>query len=229
MDIIAIDPSLTCTAVVINNLKFVYVARHVACTGSGCLKRWFREVAPNINLRLFDLKYVTDLTYTDHEILKFKRYSNIINHIVADIQANCGNIASAKLAIEGYSYSSSSGPLIDLVTFGTILRSSLFMAGIEDINIIPPQELKVKSAMLTYGWSKTRKNKYTNSDGKAAGSFTKHDMMKCLLDSDDHDEWTNKIGEHKDEILSLKSIPKPIEDINDATLLYRWLLSIGNI
>lgn len=56
----------------------------------------------------------------------------------------------------------------------------------------------------------------------AGGSFKKPRIYKALLHNNNlkGDKWVEFIREHSDEILGMKSIPKPIEDINDAKTLY---------
>ena len=81
--------------------------------------------------------------------------------------------------------------------------------------------------MLTYppiykNKAKT-KIEYRNNEGVAGGSFKKPDMYKVLVENTDlqNDSWVKFLAEHSEEQLSMKSISKPIEDINDSYILYQ--------
>lgn len=227
MDIVAIDPSLVCTALVINDKKFVYTGTHISHTEKGKMKRWFQEFDDIVTIRSFDLSVDGSLTHTEQENAKLSKYIKIVDCIIGDILFECADHTTARVAIEGYSYSSAAGPLIDLVTFGSILRYRLLSSGVAKLIIIPPQELKTKAASLSYPAIKKGKvTKYVNDDGKSAGSFKKRDMLQCLIDvpNSSADSWIERLREHKDELLNLKATPKPLEDVNDAKLLYEWLL-----
>lgn len=227
MDVIAIDPSLVCTALVVNDKKFVYTGSHISHTEKGKLKRWFEAFDDLVTVRDFDLSVDNSLSYAEQEFAKLNKYVKIVSCIMADIRRECNDVTTAKVAIEGYSFSSAAGPLIDLVTFGTILRYSLLKASVAKIIVVAPQELKTKAASLSYAPIKKGKAvKYVNGDGKSAGSFKKRDMLQCLIDMPNTgtDKWVEKLREYKDEVLNLKATPKPLEDVNDAKLLYEWLI-----
>lgn len=226
MNVICIDPSLICTAVVINDKKFVYAAEHIVYTENGKMKSWFHAFEKLCTLRTFDVSLKCE-KYTECENQKIILYKKIINDILLDIEKNVNDFSNCIVAMEGYSFSSVSGPLIDLVTFGTILRYNL-LERFNNIHIIAPQQLKHYAASLVYPEVKKGKIiKYINNDGISAGSFKKHQMMQCLLDYADlnKDEWIENLNLYKNEIMKLKSIPKPIEDINDAKLMYHWVIN----
>lgn len=227
MDCIAIDPSLVCTALVVNDKKFVYTGNHISHTEKGKLKRWFELFDDIVTVRSFNLSADSSLSYAEREFAKLNKYVKIVSAIMDDITVECKDLHTAKVAIEGYSFSSTAGPLIDLVTFGTILRYSLLEASVGQIIIVAPQELKSRAASLSYPPTKKGKLvKYVNADGKAAGSFKKQDMLRCLIDMPNtgSDVWIERLREYKDDALSLKATPKPLEDVNDAKLLYEWLI-----
>lgn len=226
MDIVAIDPSLTCTALVVNDKKFVYTGTHVAYTSKLKLKSWFEVVSHVLTIRDYNLNIDKTIKYSESELIKFANYRKMCSDIISDILACGANLSTAIIGIEGYSYSSSAGPLIDLVTFGSILRQMLLDNGATNIIIIPPQELKTKAASMVYPCIKRGKViRYENNNGVPAGSFKKQDMLQCLLDDVliIHDEWVDVLKEHSVELLALKATPKPIEDVNDSKLLYEWL------
>lgn len=226
MDIIALDPSLISTALVVNDTKFVYTGTHVAYTSKMKLKSWFERVNNVLTIRDYDLVVPKNVQYSQSEFIKLTKYRTICNDIVNDIAA-CGvHLPTAVIGIEGYSYSSSAGPLIDLVTFGTVLRQNLMDRGATNILIVPPQELKTKAASMVYPRIlKGKIVRYENNSGIPAGSFKKQNMLQCLFDDPElvNDQWVNVMQEYHQELINLKSTPKPIEDVNDAKLLYEWL------
>lgn len=234
MNYVAIDPSLTCTAMVVNDKKFVYTTAGVAHTKKAELKRWFAGADDLVTYRIFDeLPY--DLSHSDLELKKLFHYDFMVYKILKDVLDNIDHNEPVHIGIEGYSYSSSAGPLIDLVTFSTLLRSRLFggMPGVVrsdrkmvEMRIFQPTEVKQRAAMLAY--PPLAKNKagtkveYRNNEGVAGGSFKKHEIYKALIENKNlvNDPWIVYLKDHWEEIKEMKSIPKPIEDVNDAKTLY---------
>lgn len=229
MNYVAIDPSLSCTAVVVNDKKFVYTTATVARTKKGAFKRWFDECdSHNVTIRVWDDLPDFD-NNSDTELAKLTRYDEISSHIVADILNNLHRLDGVVVAIEGYSHASKAGPLIDLVTISTLLRIKLNktipakIAGTFKMMVLQPTEVKQRAAKLAYpAITKGKKVEYRNNDGVAGGSFKKPEIYKALLDNTNlaNDEWVKFLHDHSDEIFSSKMIPKPIEDINDAKTLY---------
>lgn len=228
MNYIAIDPSLSCTAMVVNDKKFVYTTATVAHTKKGELKRWFQECEEFSTIHVYkDLP--DNLSHSELELHKLHHYDSITSRIITDINNNLNANENTIIAIEGYSYSSAAGPLIDLVTFSTLLRKKLVTfvkcndLDCPTLSIYQPTEVKQKAAALVYpAITKGKKTEYRNKDGVAGGSFKKPEIYKALLDNDKlkTDKWVEYIREQSEEILDMKSIPKPIEDINDAKTLY---------
>lgn len=226
MNIIALDPSLTCTALVVNDKKFVYTGSHVATTPKGKYKAWFEKIEDLVTIRHYDFEVLRNLSHADSELAKFNLYHDISQDIVNDIASVVDGSADYVVGIEGYSYSSAAGPLIDLVTYGSILRYTLRTRGFDSYMVIPPQELKTKAASLVYEKEvKGKKTTFRNNSGVAAGSFTKKDMLVCLMEDSQlaSDTWVSRLMEYETELKELKSVPKPLEDINDAKLLYEWI------
>lgn len=225
MDIVCIDPSLSCTAVVVNDVKAAFVNKDVATTKTDKLKKWFELAAPFINYHF----HVNNekLSYSSLEIAKLSLYNNITDSIISFIRDNI--TCTPKVFIEGYSYSSSAGPLVDLVTFGTLLRFKIFNNISKDVNIITPSELKLLAAKLTYSPIKEKnKTVWRNKQGVSGGQFKKPDMFKCLVENHTLNcEWVRFLRGHAQEILSKNAIPKPIEDINDAKLMFEIVKKIN--
>ncbi len=90
--------------------------------------------------------------------------------------------------------------------------------------------LKSAAAKLTYPaiekGKKVKKYEYRNFEGVAGGKFTKHEMLKSLIENPSlKGEWIKLLKEHSKELLEMKHIPKPFEDINDAKLMYEVALA----
>lgn len=227
---------------VVNDKKFVYTTATVAYTKKGELKRWFQECEnQGVVIRVWDdlPEYATN---SKTELAKLVRYDEITNSIIHDINTTAIGFEPMTVAIEGYSHSSNAGPLIDLVTISTLLRYKIahhvlpysipftvdgethFKKGTESsLIILQPTEVKQKAAALVYpAIQKGKKTEYRNPDGVAGGSFKKPEIYKALLHNTNikGDKWVEFIREQSEEILDMKSIPKPIEDINDAKTLY---------
>jgi hypothetical protein len=175
----------------------------------------------------------TSLPYSQSELAKLKLYNEITDHIISDIALNLNNDAEETIiCIEGYSYSSAAGPLIDLVTFSTLLRTKLML----DIEyhgvVVSPSTLKVKACELTYPEqfnTKGKKLPCKNCAGTSGGRFKKHEIMLSLLENDNlHDDWyVNVLRNECEEAFAMSNIPKPIEDINDAKIMYEIIVKLA--
>lgn len=233
MNYIGIDPSIISTAVVINGKVFNYCRKSDAVKEKSIdsYTKWFDLCKDVITYRYIDLTYVEG--YSENEIQKMRVYDAASDMIIADINANIRPDEPTQIAIEGYSYSSSAGDIIDLVTFSTLLRRKLLTIS-NDITILSPSTLKLESCKLTYkpiekpiGGKKPRiEYIYRNTLGVAGGSFTKTDMFGALVDNPEfNDEYCTFLKTHQTSILFTKTIKKPLEDCNDAYLLYLFLIA----
>lgn len=228
-NIICIDPSLSCTAVVVNDHKAVFTTTSTAYTKALKLNKWFEICHPHVDVLCHNFDN-SKLSFSESELSKFHDYDAITDTIVTYIKEKitfCGFSAPAKVFIEGYSFSSAAGPLIDLVTFGTLLRYKIRDSVTLDITTIPPSELKLYAAKLTYpSVMEGKKETWRNREGVSGGKFKKHEMLKALVENDELQcDWVKLLREHTSDIMTAKSVPKPIEDINDAKLMYEIVKS----
>lgn len=240
MNIVTIDPSLSCTAICVNGRMFVYATNPTAKnkptkkSPDGTLKKWFATMEEYVHAyRFFD---TTDkkLPYSQREFAKLELYNEITDNMIQDIGEYLHEDEPVLVCIEGYSYSSTSNTLIDLVTFSTLLRSKLILdKGYKGVVLSPPS-LKLKACMLTYPEEKFnekgKKLPFSNHDGVSGGRFTKHDMMKALLDNEDlEDDWYVNFlrNDCQEELMSKKDIPKPVEDVNDARLMHEIVCKLA--
>jgi len=225
MNYIAIDPSLTSTAVIINDKIFNYVSEDKACNKSG-LSKWYKIFEELITYRFTN--YSKSKNYSDEQISKLLDYNDVTDLIIDDILDNLVE-GGTVIGIEGFSYSSNAGPLIDLVTYSTLLRIKLFEKVSNNIKIYSPSTLKLNSCMMTYPYtSKGKKNPKIvckNHEGISGGSFKKREMYLSLIENENYqDKYVNLLREYKSE-LDKMNIPKPIEDVNDAIIISKYLKS----
>lgn len=235
-NIIGIDPSLISTALVVSSgesFKVFNYCRESTVFGKTGITKWFKLAEQYVTYRF--IKYREYKDYSEGELIKLKDYDLITDNIIKDILDNINLELPTKIGIEGYSFSSGSGSsIIDLVTFSTILRKKLYDKISKDIYVISPKTLKLESCKLTYnpiikevgGKKKRTEYIWKNKIGIPGGSFTKSDMYLSIIENDNlNDIWAKHCKSIKSEILSVKTIPKPYEDLNDSFLLYHILKS----
>ncbi len=225
MNYIGLDPSLISTAMVVNGKLFNYCREKDAINKSG-FSKWFKYCEDKVTFRF--IQYRDFENYSDGELTKLKDYDKITDLIISDIESNIDKSQPTKIGIEGYSYSSDAGAIIDLVTFSTLLRKKLWDYISKDITVFSPSSLKLESCKLTYPPINEGKKKekwvYKNSYGISGGSLTKHGMFMCIVDNNYlNDDWSKLCKTLKDDIMSATKVPKPFEDLNDGFLLYHIL------
>lgn len=223
---VSIDPSIVSTAVVINDKRFSYVAEHIAYNKTS-LKKWFKVVEHLVTYRFHN--YVTSEVYSENEILKLIQYNKTVDTIINDINDNIDPTLETEVMIEGYSYGSPEGYLIDLVTFSSLLRNKLLTIT-QNITIISPKSLKNEAAKLTYdAIPKNKKGtifEYRNHLQIAGGSFSKFDMYCVMTDNKKFQcAYINELRKLKDDVFDISQVPKPIEDLNDAQIMYKIMIN----
>ena len=210
MIIIGIDPSLNSTAISVykNGVFSVY-----NYTNKDPKYKWIKEVEDFVDFKFHEYNDETD-SFSESETEKIRIYDIVTDKIFNDIKEISDQ--QTEVFIEGYSYSSAQGRLIDLVTFSTLLRIKLVKHGI-NLNVIPPSTLKKTVAEQVYPIDK--KGIARDENLKAGGSFDKKDMMKCLIKLDVNCNYIDYLKANKDLLLKPKNLAKPFDDINDAMLL----------
>ena len=126
-NIVAIDPSLISTAVVVSSgdsFKIYNYCRESAAYGKTGLKKWYKMAEEHVTYKFISYREYKD--YSEGELVKLKDYDKITDGMISDILSNIDNTKPTKIGIEGYSFGSQAGDLIDLVTFSTLLRKKLF-------------------------------------------------------------------------------------------------------
>ena len=232
-NIVALDPSLISTALVVSSgdtFKMYNYCRESSAFGKTGIKKWFKLAEQFVTYKFIEYREFKD--YSEGELTKLKDYDKISDGIISDILSNIDTSKPTKIGIEGYSFSSTAGDIIDLVTFSTLLRKKLFDQISEDITVLSPSTLKLESCKLTYPpivtetGKKVKKVKieYRNTLGMSGGKFTKTDMFMAIVENNEMlDFWTKHCKLVKSDVLGVATIPKPYEDVNDAFLIYSVL------
>lgn len=232
-NLIGLDPSIISTGMVINGKVFNYCrftdSANAVYGKSGKrdkMSKWFDMCKDVVTYREIVLNYVDG--YSENEVQKLKLYDAITDMIIADIKDNLIEGVPTLAAIEGFSYSSAAGDLIDLVTFSTLVRRKLLTI-CDEMTVLAPSTLKLETCRMTYQPIDVGKKKvileYRNKNGIAGGSFSKVDMCNALIENDNlNDSYCKMLKDNSMSILFLKDIKKPLEDCNDAYLLYQYLV-----
>lgn len=229
-NLIGIDPSLISTAMCINGTIINYCRESDAYNKTG-LAKWFKLAEQFIEYKF--IEYRKYKNYSEGELIKLFDYDKITDSIILDIKNRISNNLPTKVAIEGYSYSSDTSSIIDLVTFSTLLRKKIVDEITDNIKVIAPSTLKQESCKLTYEpiniGKKKEKLEYRNNDGVAGGKFTKREIYLSIIENKNIDDlYYRHLKEVCGDILEVTKIPKPYEDSNDAYVIYQ-LLRHGNI
>lgn len=222
INLVTIDPSINSTGLTINGEVFSIASANIALTKSLKLNKWFELCEDHATIHTVDTSYGGIKNYAELEIIKLDTYQKIANLVRTLVDKHVNPLYNTLVLIEGYSYSSASGPLIDLVTLSTLIRRNLFSRKDTDLVVIAPQALKKLAGWLTYPMiAKGKKVEYRNNLGVASGSFNKHDIYTALIENVKiKTDWVEFLRAQHEEIKTAKSVPKPIEDINDAVTLF---------
>jgi hypothetical protein len=211
-----------------DSFKIYNYCRESKVYGKTGMTKWFKMAEEHVIYRFIEYHDFED--YSSGEIIKLIDYDKITDMIIGDILSNIDINQPTKIGIEGYSFASGPGDLIDLVTFSTLLRKKLYDKVSKDILVISPSTLKLESCKLTYPpikketgkRKKTVKLEYRNRIGMPGGKFIKSDMYLSIIENDNLvDYWANHCRSIRGDVGI--NINKPYEDANDAYLLYQIL------
>mgnify|MGYP003332878312 CR=1 FL=1 len=127
MNIVAIDPSLISTALVVSSgdsFKLYNYCRESKVIGKKGMTKWFKLAEQYITYKYVNYRDFAD--YSEGELVKLKDYDVVTDQIIEDILENIDIKKPTKVGIEGYNFGAQVGDLIDLVTFSTLLRKKLY-------------------------------------------------------------------------------------------------------
>ena len=229
MNIVAIDPSLISTALVVNG-KMINYCRESKVYGKTGMTKWFKLAEEHVEYKFIEYRDFKD--YSEGELTKLKDYDTITDMIMKDIFDNINPNEKTAVGIEGYNFGAQVGDLIDLVTFSTLLRKKLWDQLTHGIIVLSPSSLKLESCKLTYEpiikevgkKVKRQEIEWRNKMGVSGGKFTKNDMFMAIVENTWFDDpWSKHCKSVKADVTSVKDIQKPYEDCNDAYLIYKYL------
>lgn len=235
MIVIGIDISPTSTAVFING-----TTQHLLNYSTQKPNNKYIKLLENF-VQFYFIEYNKTEKYSEKEILKAKVYYDISNQITNSLQSMLPNNADLHFVIEGHSYSSQAGHIIDVATITGMIKSNLFrFFPSATLHLISPISLKLMVAELVYGCTiievgrrviRQEKRINTNHLNTPPNKYQKTDMIMAL-----HDYKCNIPAifdqfmiENYGMLSKLKSLPKPIDDLVDAFWLSETFKKLNSI
>lgn len=231
---VGIDPSILSTSIAVQANGKTYLENFTYeefVYGKNDKKKWFKLADEIMEVKTFK-RYKENLTYSESEISKLVKTDLQTDYIVNRILSYDFNKDSIFiLNIEGYSYSSSAGHIIDLVTFSSVLRKKLYEKVSTHLIVTQPTQLKSNIAKLCYepivkeiGGKNTRTEYiYKNNDGITGGRFKKKEILQAINDSNFKDDYATFVKNNFEMLNKSKNVPKPFEDCNDAYFLMKMI------
>jgi hypothetical protein len=187
--------------------------------------KWMKLITGPVEFHYVRYEDTKTLEYSWSERTKILNYYSVTDMIVDEVASSLTRpLSDALIGMEGYSYSSSAGPLIDLVTFAASLKQKILSLD-TDISIYAPMTMKTETCRAVYGVD--GKGIPRNDIGLAGGKFTKHEMLEAFFQykKAKSNPLYDILLPYRKEIRGLKAVPKPIDDLIDAY----WALQVKKI
>jgi hypothetical protein len=178
---------------------------------------WIKNTSDIINFKFFDFEYKKIDGFSDTLIEKIKDYDKYTEEIINDIKLYGNEFI---IGIEGYNYGlKTTDSIIDISELSSILKLKLLREFPNSkIILIPPKSVKIDSCKMVYNLIDGQKV-VRNNIGVAGGSFDKIDMLNAFLESNIQNDLKNYLISKKDDILKMKNIPKPFDDVIDSIFI----------
>jgi hypothetical protein len=178
---------------------------------------WIKNTSDIINFKFFDFEYKKIDGFSDTLIEKIKDYDKYTEEIINDIKLYGNEFI---IGIEGYNYGlKTTDSIIDISELSSILKLKLLREFPDSkIILIPPKSVKIDSCKMVYNLIDGQKV-VRNNIGVAGGSFDKIDMLNAFLESNIQNDLKNYLISKKDDILKMKNIPKPFDDVIDSIFI----------
>jgi hypothetical protein len=197
---------------------------------------WIKKTLEHIDFEFINYTHQDIDNYSEKEIMKLREFDKVADIIFNKVYGNIDKTQPTYISIEGYNYGlQNTSSIIDIVTLSTLIRKKLLegIPNLEQIIILSPKSIKSKVCELVYGTTTTEKvskkgiKKTTTTtndskDGVTGGNFQKHDMLKALVELNIDTKLSEFLKENKDELLKMKNIPKPFDDVIDAI----WIMLV---
>lgn len=174
---------------------------------SGRATKWHRAIelcCTSVELEYSDYPPV----YSVSEALKLLDYILASGTMLRTLALGPGDA----VVMEGYA-ARASGHVADIIALGTMLRVGIAQSG-AGLSVVAPMSIKTVFASLAY--APDAKGVCRNASGVAGGKFTKTDMLRCLFDLPGDCDFRRALRPYRDELLSAKNVPSPINDCVDA-------------
>lgn len=221
---VGIDASLTSTAI---SYYFDDTGEwlHKSYMKNFKMSKWPKRVNSCVDFTSYSLLDSDD--YATSEASKLLAASSITDQMTLDLR-HYEDDYSIYGCIEGYSFASAAGHLIDLVTMGTLIRYKFGLICKAPLYVMSPTQLKKFAAEDTYPKPEKKREPYRNNHGIPGGKFQKHQMMQAILENSSLDglDFTRACRTHWTEISEAKSIKAPLPDIVDSIWAARAAKSV---
>lgn len=220
MNLIGIDISIDSTGVYIKRSDEDIIFN---CTTLKKNVGWIKKTMDTIDYEFINYTYKDIDNYTESEIIKIREFDHVTDLIYNKIFGNIDKKEKTIIAIEGYNFGRKGNSLIDIVTFSTLLRIKLLrLPKLEKLIIVSPKTLKSEAAAISYGFVTDKKGKKIinkNKNGMSGGNFDKRDMLEAFMNTNGNDKLSKILNKYNMDILKLKNVPKPIDDLVDSFFL----------
>lgn len=218
MNLIGIDISIDSTAVSILRGNDELIISNFTTLKKN--SKWIKNTMDIIDFEFICYTYKDIDVYSEKEIMKLREFDHVTDLIYKKIIGNIKKDEKTIIAIEGYNFKSFGNSIIDIVGFSTLLRIKLLeIPNLEKMIIISPKSIKSSIASMVYGYNINKKGKEIinkSYGGISGGNFDKKDIMVALFDSNVKNSLTEILNKYKDELLKMKNVSKPLDDIIDS-------------
>lgn len=179
--------------------------------------KWYKIASRQVDLFSYSREQTGSDQYAMSEAVKLEAADRVSDWVYLELKKFTSQGYSAYGCIEGYSYGSDAGHLIDLVCMGTLLRKKIGDLCSAPMYVIAPSHLKRFAAESTYP-PPDKKGPYRNYDGIPGGSFKKHQMMQAMLDNPELSEtgFGTLCESLWGEIRSQATVKSPFDDVVDS-------------
>lgn len=225
MNLVGIDISIDSTAVsILRGDDDLIISNFTVLKKNS---KWIKNTMDFIDFEFIYYTYKDIDIYTEKEIMKLREFDHVTDLIYKKIIGNIKKNEKTIVAIEGYNFNSFGNSIIDIVGFSTLLRIKLLdIPDLEKIIIISPKSIKSSIASMVYGFNIDKKGKEIinkSYSGISGGNFDKKDIMVALFDSNIDNRLTTVLNKYKEELLKLKNVSKPLDDIIDSYFIMMLL------
>ena len=228
MNLVGIDVSINSTGISIYRDDEIILCN---ITSNKKSYIWIKKTLDHIDYEFITYTFPDVIDYSEKEIIKLREFDKVSDIIVNKIYGNIDKSQPTYIAIEGYNFgfNQQSNSIIDIVTLSTLIRKKLLddIPNLEQIIIFSPKSIKSETCRMSYGETtietinKKGVKKITTTinqspDGITGGNFSKHDILKAIINLSVDTKLIKFLEENKEELLKMKNIVKPFDDVLDS-------------